>query len=58
LDPLQQVPSELGEVGSAVVDGRLRDGAQHPVGNVGRSGDLQEMPSTVSGHYTKFHSMP
>ncbi len=57
-DPLQQVVGELGEVRSAVVDGRLCDGAQHPVGDVGRSGDLQEMPSTVSGHYTKFHSMP
>ena len=53
-DPLQYVAREFGEVGSAVVDGRLRDRVQHPVRDVGRSRDLQEMSSTVSGHYTKF----
>jgi hypothetical protein len=31
---------------------------QNPVWDVGRSGDLQEVSSTVSGHYTNFHSVP
>src|SRR6185437_7074252 len=36
---------ELGELRTSMVDGRPIDGAQNPVWNVGRAGDLQKMPS-------------
>src|SRR5438105_14662241 len=43
LQPIDHLPREHGELGAAVVDGRLRDRAQHAVGDVGGSGDLEEM---------------
>jgi hypothetical protein len=51
--PLQKFQCKLSEVRSAVVDRGTCYLLQHPVGDVGRSGNLQEMPSTVSGHYTQ-----
>ena len=35
------------EIGTAMVDRRAVDGAQHPVRHVGGAGDLQEMPAGV-----------
>ena len=45
LQPFDRLTPERGECGTAVVDGRLRDGAQNPVGHVGRPGDLEEVTS-------------
>ena len=39
-----------GEFRAAVIDDRTVDGAQNPVGQVGRAGNLQEMPAAASGH--------
>jgi len=36
---------ERGKRRPAMIDGRLRDGPQNPIGNVGRSGNLEEVPS-------------
>ena len=54
LDPLQEIQREVREARSAVVDGGLRDGPENPVGDVGRSRNLQEVASTVNGHETPF----
>ncbi len=35
--------AELAEFGTAMIDGRLRKGAENAVGHVGRTGNLQEM---------------
>ena len=44
VEDLQPQPAE---VGTAMVDRRVVDGAQHPVRHVGGAGDLQEMPAGV-----------
>ena len=43
LEPLEHGAAEGREVGTAVIDRRLRHGAQHAIGHVGRSRDLEEM---------------
>ena len=40
---------ERGERRAAMIDGRLRDGAQDPIGHVGRAGNLEKMPSALHG---------
>ena len=53
--PGEHLEPELREVRPAVVDGRGVDGPQHPVGHVGRAGDLQEVaPAAI--HQT-FHTV-
>ena len=42
--------TDLGEFGTAMVHGRHVHGAQHPVRHVGRSRNLQKMPSSMHGH--------
>ena len=42
--------SDFGEFGAPVVHGRHVHRAQHPVRHVGRSGNLQKMPSSMHGH--------
>jgi hypothetical protein len=42
-DVAQHLQAELLELRAAMVDGRLVDRAQHAVGDVGRTGNLQEM---------------
>src|SRR5436305_173642 len=46
--------SDLGEFGTAVVHGRHVHGAQHPVRHIGRSRNLQKMPSRVHSHGSSF----
>ena len=41
--------AELGEFRAAMIDRRHRDRLQHPVGHVGRAGDLQEMAAGMAG---------
>ena len=50
LHALEDLLAERAEVRAAMVHGREVDGAQHPVGNVGRSGNLEKMASGGSGH--------
>ena len=55
-DPLQAVEHlapEPRERRAAVIDGRLRDGAQNPVRHVGRPGDLEKM---TAGHQHVDHN--
>jgi len=42
--------AELGEFRAAVIDRRRGDRLQHPVGHIGRAGDLQEMAAGMTGH--------
>ena len=43
LQALDRLTAERGERGSAMIDGRLRDGAQHAVRHVGRTRNLEEV---------------
>ena len=40
---------ERGERRPAMIDGRLRDGAQNPIGHVGRAGNLEKVASAFHG---------
>ncbi len=42
--------TDLGKLGTAMVHGRHVHRPQHPVRHVGRSRNLQKMPSSVHGH--------
>ena len=61
--PLEHLEAELGELGAAVIDRRLRDFFQHAIGNVRRPGNLQEVPpcmchrtlSSTTNHLTDFN---
>ncbi len=55
LQPVDRLARHPRERGAAVVDGRLRDGAQHPVRHVGRPGDLQEVAAAFHGHASSLH---
>ena len=46
LQPVEDFAPERGELGAAMIDGRLRDRAQHAIGHVGRTGNLQEGTAT------------
>ncbi|MNR09536.1 hypothetical protein D3C85_1257410 [compost metagenome] len=48
-DVRQHLLAELLELGAAVVDGGVVHRAQHAVGHVGRTRDLQEMPAAGMG---------
>ena len=43
LKAVDRLAPERRKRGAAMIDGRLRDGAQDPVGHVGRPGDLEEV---------------
>jgi hypothetical protein len=49
-EAFEDVSRQAGEVGTTVIDGRLRDRAQHALRHVCRSGDLQEMAASTRGH--------
>ena len=48
--PVEQLAPERPELGAAVVDRGLRHGAQHPPGDVGGPGNLQEVTAGSVGH--------
>ena len=54
LDAGQHLMAELGEFRTAMVHGRHVHRPQHPVGYVGRSWNLEKMPSGVHGHWASF----
>src|SRR5271156_4967890 len=43
LQPVEDRPRQARKLGPAVIDGRVIDRPQHPVGDVGGPGNLQEM---------------
>ena len=53
-DLLQQIRINLDkkrlEIAESLVDGRVSDSMQHPIGYIGRAGDLQKMTSTFKAH--------
>ena len=50
--------AEFGEFGTAMIQGRHVHGPQHPVGHVGRSWNLEKMPSCMQGHLASFPGVP
>ena len=50
LESGQNLLAQGGKAGSAMIDNRLGDGAQHAVRDVGRSRNLQEMPAARVTH--------
>jgi len=48
------VKAELGEFGTPVIHGGHIHGPEHPVGYVGRSWNLEKMPSSMHGHLASF----
>ena len=50
LQARQDLLGQLREVGPAVIEGGPIDRAQHPVGHVGRAGDLEEVAPAAKGH--------
>ena len=42
--------AKFGEFGSAMIHGRAIHGAEHPVRDVGRPGDLQKMATAAKSH--------
>ena len=49
-DTVQQLAAECLKLRPAMIDGGPGHGAQHPVGHVGRSWDLQEVTAWTIGH--------
>ena len=56
--PARHVLADGGELGAAVIDGGKVDRAQHAIGDVGRSGDLQEVTAGASGHWGILTMLP
>ncbi len=50
LSPSRMDSVSCGEFRPAVIDGRRIHRAQHAVGNVGRTGDLEKMASALNSH--------
>src|SRR5690242_2675341 len=42
--------TEFGELGTAMIHVRHVHGAKHPIGHIGRSWNLEKMPSSVQRH--------
>ena len=51
LDAFEAMFGQYGEFGAAMVDGRVVDGAQNPVGNVRGAGDLKEVSAWLKCHF-------
>src|SRR3546814_20058657 len=50
LQPVQGLTPHRAEGGAERVHGRVDDRAQDPVGHVGRTGNLQEVPAALNRH--------
>ena len=52
----EHLTAERAELGAAMIDGRLRDRAQHAIGDIGRARDLEEVSAARVAHRLNIYS--